>query len=100
MFSLRRGEGRPLVLVHGLGSSSESWAPVLDALAASREVVAVDLPGHGRTPASEADLTFAGMVDAVDRFLDDEGLSGVDLVGSSIGGRVVLELARDRKSVV
>ncbi|MBW3631360.1 MAG: alpha/beta fold hydrolase [Gemmatimonadetes bacterium] len=59
-----------------------------------REVLAVDLPGHGRTPASPGRTTFASLTDAVERFIGDEGLEGIDLVGSSIGARLVLELAR------
>lgn len=94
MFHTRTGHGPALLLVHGLGSTSQSWDPIHDDLAAHREVVAVDLPGHGQSPPLQGGTTFAGMVDAVARFIDEEGLHGIDLVGSSIGGRLVLELAR------
>jgi pimeloyl-ACP methyl ester carboxylesterase len=90
---VRRGAGSPLVLVHGLGASWRSWEPVLDALAAEREVVAFDLPGHGESPARPDSGTFVGLTDSVGRFLADEGLAGADLVGSSMGARIVLELA-------
>lgn len=94
MFHRRQGQGPPLVLVHGLGSTSASWEPVLDRLAAHREVVAVDLPGHGRTPPPDAPATFDALADAVEAFLAQHDLHHADLVGSSIGGRIVLELAR------
>ena len=42
---VRLGTGKPLLLVHGLGASWQSWSTVVDRLAAEREVVAVDLPG-------------------------------------------------------
>jgi len=45
----RTGQGEPLVLLHGLGSSRHAWDPVLPALAATFEVVAVDLPGFGES---------------------------------------------------
>ncbi|MBG0565404.1 alpha/beta fold hydrolase [Actinoplanes sp. NEAU-A11] len=46
----RAGNGPPLVLLHGLGSSRAAWRPVLDRLAATHTVYAVDLPGFGDSP--------------------------------------------------
>jgi len=43
MYAVRSGSGKPLLLVHGLGSSLHNWDPVLSALSAQREVIAVDL---------------------------------------------------------
>jgi pimeloyl-ACP methyl ester carboxylesterase len=94
LHAVRRGAGRPLLLVHGVGSSSRGWGPVLDRLAAARAVIAPDMPGHGDSPRAEGDLTFAGLVDALDAWIEREGLSGVPAAGFSLGGRVVLELAR------
>lgn len=91
---VRRGSGRSLLLLHGIGGSWQSWLPVLDALAEQREVIAVDLPGFGDTPPLPGTLTFARLVDATVEFLEDNDLVGVDLVGSSMGARMVLELAR------
>ena len=48
---VRRCAGQPLLLIHGLGSSWRSWSPILPALEAEREVIAVDLSGFGETPA-------------------------------------------------
>ena len=50
MHSVRFGRGRPLVMIHGLGGSWRSWHTILEPLAREREVIAVDLPGHGETP--------------------------------------------------
>lgn len=94
MHQVRRGTGKPLLLVHGLGGSWRSWTPVLDALAAQREVIAVDLPGFGETPPLPGVVSIATLADAVTAFLNDQHLSGVDVVGSSMGARLVLELAR------
>lgn len=91
---VRRGAGRPLVLIHGLGGNWHSWAPVIDLLSAEREVVAVDLPGHGQSEARADSGTFAGVTASVVEWLVAQDLVGADLVGSSMGGRMVLELAR------
>lgn len=92
--SVTTGSGAPLVLVHGLGGRRQSWDPVLPALAAQRQVVALDLPGHGTSASLTGGLTFERLCDALQEHLVAEGLSGADLVGSSMGARMVLELAR------
>jgi pimeloyl-ACP methyl ester carboxylesterase len=94
MNQIERGTGRKLLLVHGLGGSWQSWSTILDALSASRTVIAIDLPGRGATPAEDDSGTFDGLVGSVDRFIADNGLVGIDIVGSSMGARIVLELAR------
>ena len=70
MLATRTGTGRPLVLVHGLGSTSQVWNPVLPALAAEREVWALDLPGHGRALAEQDSHRFAGLARSLEAFLD------------------------------
>lgn len=94
MHAVRSGAGRPLLLVHGLGSSLHNWDPVLPALSARREVVAVDLPGFGQTPPLAGAVTTDTLTDAVESYLISEGLEDVDVVGSSMGARMVLEMAR------
>jgi pimeloyl-ACP methyl ester carboxylesterase len=92
--SSRSGTGAPLVLVHGLGARRASWDPVLPGLAAAREVVTVDLPGHGTTPPLPGRLTLDRLTDDLQQWLTAQDLAGADLVGSSMGARMVLELAR------
>ena len=94
MHTERAGVGAPLLLVHGLGGSWRSWTPILDRLAREREVIAVDLPGHGATPRLPGPATIASLADALTRYLSERSLLGVDAVGSSMGARLVLELAR------
>ncbi len=91
---IRQGTGKPLLLLHGLGGSWRSWTPILPALASEREVIAVDLPGHGATPPPSGEPSFDALADAVESFLSSHRLLGVDIVGSSMGARLVLELAR------
>ena len=90
----RRGAGKPLLVVHGLGSSWRNWNRVLPGLAAEREVIAIDLPGFGATPPLDGEVSIATLCDAVADYMEAEGLSDVDLVGSSMGARMVVELAR------
>jgi len=94
MHHIRQGVGTPLLLIHGLGGSWREWTPVLDALASEREVIAIDLPGFGETPPLPGEVSIATLADAVTEFLHDHDLNGVDVVGSSMGARLVLELAR------
>ena len=67
----RTGSGRPLVLVHGLGSSIRNWDPVVPALSAEREVIAVDLPGFGASPPLAGEVTIGTLTDALQDFLRD-----------------------------
>ncbi|CAA9514342.1 MAG: Putative hydrolase [uncultured Sphingomonadaceae bacterium] len=89
-----RGAGGKLLLIHGLGGSARSWDLILPVLAEHREVIAIDLPGHGRTPAEPDSGTFRGLTRSVEAWLDAQDLAGVDVVGSSMGARMALELAR------
>lgn len=97
MHQITRGSGKPLLLIHGVGSSWRAWRPILDNLAVERSVIAIDLPGHGETPAERDSGTFEGLVGSVERYLVANDLVGVDVVGSSMGARIVLELARRGK---
>ena len=70
---------------------------MLDRLAEEREVIAVDLPGFGETPPLEEPISIPSLARAVSDFLDAQQLERVDAVGSSMGARLVLELARQGK---
>ena len=94
MHHTRTGRGKPLLLVHGLGGTCHSWDTILPALAETREVITLDLPGHGQTPAEADSGTFDGLARSLDSWLGDEGLRDIDMVGSSMGARLVLEMAR------
>ena len=94
MHYIRRGSGKPLLLIHGLGGSWRSWSPVLDDLTAEREVIAVDLPGFDETPPLSGEVSIRTLADAVTEFLKVNDLIGTDAVGSSMAARLVLELAR------
>jgi pimeloyl-ACP methyl ester carboxylesterase len=94
--TVRRGSGEPYVLIHGIGSRAEVWEPVMDALAERFSVVAVDLPGFGRSPAQVQRPTIDRQADAFAGWLRDERLAGCHVGGNSMGGAIALELARRR----
>jgi pimeloyl-ACP methyl ester carboxylesterase len=90
----RRGDGRapPVLLVHGLGGNAAGFLPIVRALLrASRRVVALELPGHGRSrlQAGEVPATVLECAAAVRAALDDVGEPAV-LLGSSLGGALSL----------
>jgi pimeloyl-ACP methyl ester carboxylesterase len=91
----RRGDGEPLVLIHGIGSYWRVWEPVMDLLARQREVIAVDLPGFGESPLGAAKtMSPADHARAVAELLDELGLETAHVAGNSMGGGAALEVAR------
>jgi len=89
------GEGRPLLLLHGLGGSSKSWARQLVTLAASRRVIAWDCPGFGDSddfPGGPP--TCSDFAKSLLAALDGAGVGDFDLVGHSMGGAVAPWVAR------
>lgn len=88
------GGGEPQLLVHGLGASSVTWAEVLHGLSATGPVVAIDLPGFGKTPASDEDaLSVHGYVRFVIEVADALGWHRFTLHGNSMGGLIATLLA-------
>lgn len=89
-----RSGGEPQLLVHGLGGSSVTWVEVMEGLSAYGDVVAVDLPGFGRTPITDRDpITMKGYVDFVLEVADALGWESFTLHGNSMGGLVGTLLA-------
>ena len=95
LFVDRRGRGPTLVLLHGLGESSVGWHPVIDRLAADFDVLAVDLPGFGRSPALPVGRqpTTDNLAAAVGAELRRRGITSAAVAGYSLGARVALQLA-------
>ena len=94
LHSERMGVGPRLLMVHGLGGSLRSWDTIAPALSRSRELVLIDMPGHGRSPPVSGRQSISAFADALACFIQSEKLGAVDLVGSSVGARLVLELSR------
>jgi pimeloyl-ACP methyl ester carboxylesterase len=92
----RAGTGAPLVLIHGIGSRWELWNPVLAALEAERDVIALDLPGFGQSPMPPPGTPpgVPTLTTLVSEFLDSLGLEKPHVAGNSLGGWISLELAK------
>jgi pimeloyl-ACP methyl ester carboxylesterase len=87
------GEGDPLVLIHGglttIGEM-EAWLPPL---AATRQVIAVEMQGHGRTADTDRPLSFPTLADDIVALLDHLAIPRADVAGHSFGGAVALRVA-------
>ncbi|MFD5495465.1 alpha/beta fold hydrolase [Streptomyces sp. NPDC001812] len=92
----RVGRGEPLLLLHGIGHHRQAWDPVVDILATEREVIAVDLPGFGASPALPGGLAhdLPTMSAALGALCEELGLDRPHVAGNSLGGLLALELGR------
>jgi pimeloyl-ACP methyl ester carboxylesterase len=89
---VRRGDGRPVLLIHGLASSLVTWRGVLPLLAKDHDVIAMDLPGFGGSEIPEP-LTLSILSEAALGLLETLHLPRVSLVGNSLGGGVAALIA-------
>ncbi|MEU8698275.1 alpha/beta fold hydrolase [Streptomyces sp. NPDC048680] len=94
----RTGAGEPLVLLHGIGHHRQAWDPVVPVLAVERDVIAVDLPGFGASPALPDGVPYdlATVAPLLGNFCDALGLDRPHAAGNSLGGLLALELGRER----
>ena len=97
---MEAGQGDPLVLLHGWGTSSESLAPLSLALCDSFRVLAMDLPGFGWSQAPPAAWGTGEYAGHVERLMQETGMVGAALLGHSFGGRIAIRLAAMRPGLV
>jgi pimeloyl-ACP methyl ester carboxylesterase len=91
----RVGSGEPLLLLHGIGHRWQAWQPVLNRLAAHHDVIAIDLPGFGRSPVPAGGMPtdMPAIVATVAAILASWGIDRPHVAGYSLGGAIGLELA-------
>jgi pimeloyl-ACP methyl ester carboxylesterase len=87
------GEGRPTLLLNGAYMSIDGWGPLLPRLAGTRQVIAVEPQGHGRTADVDRPITYEQMADDAAALLGHLGVERADVVGFSMGGGTALQLA-------
>jgi pimeloyl-ACP methyl ester carboxylesterase len=94
----RVGRGEPLLLLHGIGHHLQVWDPVVDILATERDVIAVDLPGFGASPALPDGLAYdlPTTTAVFGAFCEALGLDRPHVAGNSLGGLLALELGREK----
>ncbi|ABE59287.1 alpha/beta fold hydrolase [Chromohalobacter israelensis] len=87
------GEGRPLVVLHGLFGSADNWRSHVKQWRAQRRVIAVDLRNHGKSPHASG-MRYATQAEDVEALLEALNIERCDLLGHSMGGKVAMTLAR------
>jgi pimeloyl-ACP methyl ester carboxylesterase len=94
------GQGEPLLLLHGGLGNIGMFGPVLPALARGRQVIAVDLHGHGRTALGDREISLVDMGNDLATVLRELGYPQVDVLGYSMGGGVAFQLAAQHPQLV
>ncbi|MFD9790104.1 alpha/beta fold hydrolase [Streptomyces sp. NPDC059070] len=94
----RAGAGEPLLLLHGIGHHLQAWDPVFEILATERDVIAVDLPGFGASPALPDGFAYdlATVVPVLHALCEALGIERPHVAGNSLGGLLALELGREK----
>jgi len=87
------GQGEPLLLLHGGLGSIDMFAPVMPILSEKRQVIGVDLQGHGRTAVGDRPLSLEAMGADMATILTELGYGAVDILGYSFGSAVAFQLA-------
>jgi len=90
---VRAGKGPALLMIHGIGDSSDSWRPVLEQLARQFTVIAPDLLGHGRSEKPRADYSIAAYANGMRDLLSVLEVDRVTVLGHSLGGGVAAQFA-------
>ena len=90
---LQRGEGEPLLLLHGNGEDSSYFESQLEFFSRDHRVMALDTRGHGRSPRGTAPFSIETFAEDLLDFLDQQGLEKVHLLGFSDGGNIALTFA-------
>lgn len=94
------GHGAPVLLVHGLGSSTRDWEYQIPELAAHYRVIALDVRGHGRSDKPRERYSIAGFAEDVAALIEHLELESVHLVGISMGGMIGFQLGVDRPELL
>ena len=87
------GSGPAVLLIHGIGDSSETWSPVIPGLAQHYRVIVPDLLGHGQSDKPRGDYSIGGYANGMRDLLSVLGIDRVTLVGHSLGGGIAMQFA-------
>lgn len=92
LFYRKKGNGKPLIVIHGLLGSSDNWVTISKSFAKNFLVFMIDLRNHGRSPHSD-EFTIEAMMDDLLEFLKDQQLESAVVLGHSLGGWVAMNFA-------
>jgi len=95
------GEGKPLVLIHGGGSTIQTtYGNIIPLLAKNRKIIAMDLQAHGRTGDRSTDLSFEQDADDVAALLHNLKIDKADFFGYSNGGHTLIEITLRHPAII
>src|SRR5271165_1647912 len=102
LFALKLGEGRPIVMIHGLlfGNLTTWWYTVAPELARQHRVILYDLRGHGRSERVPSGYDAVTMASDLISVIEEVAREPAVVVGHSFGGAIALEAALDRPELV
>src|SRR3984885_5944573 len=88
------GVGKPLVLLHGAFYTIEmNWGELIPELSKTRQVIAIEMQGHGHTPYADRELSITGLANDVEKVMDYLKIDSADVAGYSMGGSVAYQFA-------
>lgn len=88
-----RGNGAPLVLIHGVGLQSAAWGPQIETLSRTHHVIALDMPGHGESDPLPVGTPLEGFIEWTVEVLEALDLGPVNLAGHSMGALIAGSIA-------
>lgn len=100
IFYSAKGIGNPIVFLHGFLESSKIWNPFAAELSGKRQVICIDLPGHGQSGVIEEVHTMELMADTVYEVLVHLGITKASFVGHSMGGYVCLSFCEKHPEII
>src|SRR5687768_9031756 len=87
------GNGKPVMLVHGFGETGDVWKSQVSFLKGSFKLIVPDLPGSGQSEMTD-DMSMEGMAEILKQILDKEKITGVSMIGHSMGGYIMLAFSK------
>lgn len=93
LYSVEKGAGEPLILLHGNGEDGSYFAQQIECFSRGFRVFAVDTRGHGRSPRGSAPFTIRQFAEDLRGFMDEKAVGRADLLGFSDGGNIALVFA-------
>ena len=100
LFYYETGHGLPVVFIHGFCESNSIWKDLSKSLSNEFRIICPDLPGFGKSPLPDHDITLEEIGDELVKWLQDIGVQGCIVIGHSLGGYIALEMMRKHQSFV